>query len=680
MASLKPNKYKTTMKQTLTILLSFFLLQSLFSQEFEVREFIADPSDLAARRYEKRTVNDEPCAIVKVITNIQGMRFDSNIGIVDVEHKEEGYWLYIAPRERRIRLLAEDYLAKDVEMPEPAQPHTVYSMIVVTKGMLAPPTDLVRVTFRMNEDNVYIRSGDRAPVLARSSNAVFDVPKVEQTFRFIKNGFAEVEKTIDVQDEQVINIELVPGEPTTRLSLPGIVIIESDPPGAEVFLNEQRIGTTPYQGQQIAGQYNLMLRFPMYNDHTEQFNLDEGATLSLPTVELKPRFGYWTVNSTPTGAEVLLNNREMGTTPLERGQISSGTHELTVRKSLYHEHTEHFTIEDGDDKTFNIELKEAFGQLTVTSDPSGADVYIDSRKAGTTPYNNPQQPSGRYSIRVSKDLYSDARDQVTVSDGEKTERFIPLNKNYGTLNVEAEGAQIFISGRREGTGRISRNLSAGRYNIKATKERHDDDEREVFITVGQTENITLSPKPREGALSIVTEPFESRGAEIYINDKKRRETTPAVLPLLEGEYKVSVKKRGYLDASKTISIRQARQHELVFDMQTFEGSQLQQARRHKTAKILYGTAAFTAVGAGAYFQLSSMQLADDYKTATTDATEVYDRMEQHQLISYIAFGAAVPLGVMMFVQSFRQKQTERKVNLSALPVKDGAVFGLVIKF
>ena len=56
MASLKPNKYKTTMKQTLTILLSFFLLQSLFSQEFEVREFIADPSDLAARRYEKRTV------------------------------------------------------------------------------------------------------------------------------------------------------------------------------------------------------------------------------------------------------------------------------------------------------------------------------------------------------------------------------------------------------------------------------------------------------------------------------------------------------------------------------------------------------------------------------------------------------------------------------------------------
>jgi len=127
------------MKHTLTLFLSLFLLQSLFSQEFEVREFIADPSDLAARRYEKRTVNDEPCAIVKVTTNIRGMLFDSNIGIVDIVHQDDGYWIYIAPRERRIRLMAEGYLSLDVNMPEPAQPHTVYSMTVTTKGILAPP-------------------------------------------------------------------------------------------------------------------------------------------------------------------------------------------------------------------------------------------------------------------------------------------------------------------------------------------------------------------------------------------------------------------------------------------------------------------------------------------------------------------------------------------------------------
>ena len=109
------------MKYLILIVLILWMMPGLSAQEFDVRSFAADPTDLAARRYEKRTVNDEPAALVKVITNINGMLFDSNIGIVDVEHKDEGYWVYVAPRERRIRLMAEGYLPIDAALPEPAQ-------------------------------------------------------------------------------------------------------------------------------------------------------------------------------------------------------------------------------------------------------------------------------------------------------------------------------------------------------------------------------------------------------------------------------------------------------------------------------------------------------------------------------------------------------------------------------
>ncbi len=108
---------------------------------------------------------------------------------------------------------------------------------------------------------------------------------------------------------------------------------------------------------------------------------------------------------------------------------------------------------------------------------------------------------------------------------------------------------------------------------------------------------------------------------------------------------------------------------------------LQKAHRHKRAKLWYGGAALAAAGAGAYFQYSSIQLYDDYKAATTaEATSIYDRMEQHELISYVALGAAVPLGIMMLVKSVQQKRAQRSVELSAVPVKDGAVLGLTIKF
>jgi len=132
------------LKKIIPILVLMVSVLPVFSQEFEIREFEADPNDLSARRYEKTTVNGDAAALIKVTTNITGMKFDSNIGFVEIENREDGYWLWIAPRERRIRLMADGYLAKDVPMPEPARSLMVYSMIVTAEGGYQQ-SDLVRV-------------------------------------------------------------------------------------------------------------------------------------------------------------------------------------------------------------------------------------------------------------------------------------------------------------------------------------------------------------------------------------------------------------------------------------------------------------------------------------------------------------------------------------------------------
>lgn len=653
--------------------------QITMAQEFEVREFKADPSDLAARRNEKRTVNDEPCALIKITTNIKGMQFDSNIGIVDVVHQSDGYWVYVAPRERRIRLMATGYISLDVNMPEPALSHIVYNLIVAPKGIIVV-SDLVKITFRLNESNVYIRSGETAPVLSVGSNAPYEVTKGEHTFRFVKDGFKEKVLNVNAQKEELIDVTLEPGGEKPSLALSGWIILTSEPSGAEVFLNEQRVGVTPYQGRNIAGQYNIRLQYPLYHNHNEQFTLNEGATITIPSINLKPRFGYWQVNTTPADAEVILDSKPIGKTPLARGQISSGQHELTIRKSLYHDHKETFTIEDGDDKNFNITLKPAFGELVITSDPTGAKVFLDEREVGVTPYNNKQQPSGNYNLRLAHNLYSDARDNITISDGEKTEKFIALSKNYGTLSVTASGAEIFLNNSRVGSNSYNANIAPGQYKVKATRNLHHDDEREVFIVLGQTENITLAPKPKQGAISVSTTPFDARGAEIFINNEKRKETTPTTIPLLIGNYNVTVKKSGYLDASQSVVVREGQEQELNFAMQTFSGSLQQQANRHKKGKMLFGAGTIAALGAGAYFRYSTISLHNDYKTATTDATAIFDKMEQHDLYSWASFGVAVPLGVMTIIKAVQQNNTERKITTALLPTRDGAMFGLAYNF
>jgi hypothetical protein len=652
---------------------------SLFAQEFDIREFKADPNDMAARRFEKLDVNGNVSALIKITTNIKGMQFDSNSGIVDIVHQPDGYWVYVVPDERRIKLMAKDYISLDVDFPEPAKSLSVYHLVVATKGVYHT-SDLVRLTFRMNQSNVYVQSGESAPILSLGSSAVFNVPKGERKFRFVKDGFAEEEVTLNVEEEVVKDITLRVGKPFTNLEASSNIIVESDPSGADVYLNDQKVGVTPYNRKNIAGKYTLRIEHPMYYEHIEQFELKEGVNQNLPKVILKPRFGYLNATSIPTGSEVLLNNKSIGTTPLRQEKISSGFHEVIIRKSNYHDYRESFSINDGDTKDISATLMEAFGSMIITSEPNGAKVFIDGREVGVTPYRNTQLASGRYNIVISKDLYTDSREVITISDGQEVSKFYALTQNYGILRISAADAEIFIDGARVGQGTYTANLTPGQYRLKASKDRHTDDERTVLVELGQTQNITLRPKPREGVISITSTPFEARGADIYLNGQKQPRTTPANITVLVGDYNVTLKKSGFIDASQNVTVQEGRESTVNLNMTSFKGSLHQKAKRYKTAKILYGTAAVASLGTGTYYLLSANNLNEQYKTATTDAGLIYDRMERHDLYSMIAYGAAVPFTVMTIIKATQQKRAEKRVNMALIPLRDGFVFGMAYNF
>lgn len=667
------------MRYLVLIFTVFFSALHCAAQEFEIRDFKKDPTDLAARRFEKTTVNGDPCALIKITTPIKGMQFDSNLGVVDVSHRDDGYWVYVQPRERSLRIMATSYLSMDVPLPEPALASVVYNLVIAAKGM-AQSSDLVKVTFRLNQENVYIRMGNQAPVLASGRSAVFNVTKGKHSFRFIKDQFKDLEVELDVKDELVKEVELVAGQKTTLIPLSGHILVATNPTGAEIYLNDQQVGVSPYQGRNIAGSYQLRVKYPLYHDHVEQFELREGETVTLPTIELKPRFGYYLVESAPAGAEVWIDGKKEGVTPMARKQIGSGQHSLVVRLTDYYEHKETFSVTDGETKSFSLKLKEAFGSLVVTSDPTEASVFVDGKEVGKTPFTQPRFPSGIYELRLAKELYADVREVVAVKDGEKTDKFLVLPKNFGTLTVTAEGSEIFLNGKPVGFATYTVNLSAGSYKLKASRDKYRDEEREVFISNGQSEEIKLTPAPFMGALSISTTPFESAGAAIRINGTLRTEKTPASIPLMIGDYDLLITKPGYLDVRRQVSVVEGREQELIIPMQTFEGSVAQQVQKYKKAKLFYGSLTLAALGSGGYFRYSTLKLADEYKTATTDATTIYDTMEKHNLYSTISLVAAAPLAVMTIVKMFQQGNAERKMKVAVLPEQGGMSMYLSYQF
>ncbi|MEM9051585.1 MAG: PEGA domain-containing protein [Bacteroidota bacterium] len=521
---------------------AFFVLVALniSAQEFDIRSFSVVPNDLSARKEVRRTVNDEPCSLIKVVTNIKGMQFQSNIGIVDVSRQADGYWVYVAPRERRIKLLAEGYLSRDVSMPEPAEELAVYELVVSTAGTQArgSKSDLVSVTFRLNEDEVFIRSGNNAPIESNGKSAVFNLPKGTRSFSFYKDGFEEQIRELDIEETTVLDIEMLPGTETSAISVSGFIVITSEPAGAEVFLNDQKVGTTPYQAQHVTGSYELALRSYLYYDYVENFELKDRSTYELPQIELKPQFGYITIYTEPTDAEVFINDKSIGQSPIYKRQLGSGYHSVRVRKSKHYESSESFTLEDSEEKNITLDLKPAFGRLEITSEPSKAAVFIDEVKVGRTPYINETKSSGTYNVRVEKDLFAPTRSVVTIKDEESVEEFYALTANFGTLIVESEGSEIYLDGKLAGANRVEQQLKAGQYLVEARKPKHTNHTQAVFVMVGSTKEVELSPVGKYGALSILTTPFEAAGAEIWVDGRKTEYKTPSVFELLEGKYEI----------------------------------------------------------------------------------------------------------------------------------------------
>ncbi len=554
------------MKLLLTSLLLTFTL-AVSSQEFDIRSFAPDRADLRARVDGRTSVNGDACALIDVVSNIKGMQFESNIGIVEVKHRDDGYDVYVAPLERSIKLLATGYLSKEINLPEPAQAHTVYKLVVATKGASVAQSDLVRITFRINESEVYIRSGDKAPVMATGRNAMYNLPKGKQRFTFSKAGFEDKTLDLDISKDEVMDVQLQPGSTETAMELKGFIIVTSEPSGAEVFLNGQQVGITPYQGRQLPGAYTLALRMHLYHEHSEQFSLSPGGTTELPAIALKAQFGTLHVMTEPAGADVLLDGKSIGTTPISAYQLGSGSHNLELRAAIHHPLQQRLDIKDGEEKRLSLALKPAYGSLHIDSDPPGATVYLDNQEAGSTPYREERQASGSYQLRLESELHSSTRATLTVEDEKRSEHFFALTKNYGTLRIESEGADIYLDDKKMGTGSLDHRAAPGSYALSAKKDRHDDDSREVFLTIGQVETIKLAPKPRTGAISIMTEPFEASGAEIWIDGKKTEYRTPAVLELLEGEYKLVLRMTGYNDYEFSATVKKGihENKEIVMD-------------------------------------------------------------------------------------------------------------------
>jgi serine/threonine protein kinase len=171
-----------------------------------------------------------------------------------------------------------------------------------------------------------------------------------------KDGYQPVQtalqvKSGDAQDQKIKLESLAKG-----------IFISSQPPGADVFINgAKQSGQTPVTLPLAPGQYNLVLRLQGYEPYAGGIQIKDNVQtqLNVPMSQKSASRVAWAqVNSTPKGAEIIVDGTSTGQFTPARVQVPTGVHTVTLRLNGFQPAKRAVQASEGGTLTLDVPLQQ----------------------------------------------------------------------------------------------------------------------------------------------------------------------------------------------------------------------------------------------------------------------------------------------------------------------------------
>lgn len=148
----------------------------------------------------------------------------------------------------------------------------------------------------------------------------------------------------------------------------------------------------------------------------------------------------------------------------------------------------------------------AASTLDVTSTPSGATVYVDDVKVGTTPLSTQVLPGERM-VKLDLKLHQPIEELVVIPirGAASVERTLEKVAARIVITASPAGASIFLDGESIGKDRVDRGIAPGVHSIRLTAENHKAFEQSITVRPDEQYVLdkTLEPLPGTGAAMLV---------------------------------------------------------------------------------------------------------------------------------------------------------------------------------
>ena len=331
--------------------------------------------------------------------------------------------------------------------------------------------------------------------------APVDVPKLAAGNHLVKaslQGYGEERQTITLEAEQdsSLTIKMAP--------LTGLVLVHTDPTGADVQVDGADRGKTPLFMTDIPfGKHRIKLSIPGYTSKELDLAIDDRVPQKI-VASLTSDSAKIVLDSDPTGAAVVLNGIDKGKTPCTLERIPAGDNNLEVTLEGHEPYVQTLKLIAGQDETITAVLKAIPAELSVVTIPPKATIYIDDQNSGESPLKAKSLPPGAYRVRAELKGYDTDARVVTLKNAQKLTEEFRMEKTGGTLAIATlppgvkvtvdetdAGATVATKENAEGESILLQvdSLVEGKHAVQLSKKGYASKTITIDIEKGKTAEI-----------------------------------------------------------------------------------------------------------------------------------------------------------------------------------------------
>ena len=300
--------------------------------------------------------------------------------------------------------------------------------------------------------------------------ATIKIPSTKYNIKVSKNEYETQDVQINVGVDKSASFKLVPTFAYLNL--------EILPVNADVTVNGVK---TPFlngnQWDLKVPKGNSVVEISAEHYHPKKI---EGIALAgeIKKVEenLVPKMGSLTINADnldANNATVSIDNVKVGSIPMQSFPILEGKHTVTIEKTKLTTIAKIVDIKEDDNSVLKIALYAAV-KTTITTDPSGAHIFIDDKEIGTSNLNA-KLSIGSHSIRIVKDYHETKSENIVIHEYDQTSKFsytlVPLKYSVNVSSRPSD-AEVYFEGSLKGTTPLTIETTQGLHKFKITRKRY----------------------------------------------------------------------------------------------------------------------------------------------------------------------------------------------------------------